>query len=167
MTSSIMQDQMRRGTPGGAALAPPSPFLGILPPEMWDRPKRFFVQPLSFLNLIAGEVRGVPFRADTNHDFVAFYATYFARSVDNLTVVVSPPLLVDMSLEGGFSFNPAGAPVDIENVFGTAKQPSVWAVPLIIPRGTGFTMSLTNLHNATAFNIRVALAGFQVAAALT
>jgi hypothetical protein len=129
---------------------------------MWDRPKRFFVQPLNFLNIIAGAVVPVGFRADTNHDFVAFYGTYFARSVDNLTVATSPPLLVDMTLEGGFSFNPGGNPADIENVFGSARQPSVWAVPLIIPAGTGFTMTLTNLHNATAFNVRTALAGFQV-----
>jgi hypothetical protein len=70
-----------------------------------------------------------------------------------------------MTLEGGLSFNPANTPADIENVFGSAKQPSVWALPLIIPAGTGFTMTLTNLHNATSYNVRVALAGFQVARA--
>jgi hypothetical protein len=161
-TSAITKASQREAMPSGRAFAPPSPFLGILPPYMWDLPKRLFNQPLTFLNLAANGNAAQTFRADTNHDFVAFYANWQGRATDNLTIPAVIPLLVDIAVDGGQSYNPANQPVDIETIFGNAKQPAIWAVPLIIPAGTGLTITLTNLHNATPFNVRVTLQGFQV-----
>lgn len=160
-TSAIIRDDVRRTTPAGMAGAPPSPFLGILPPRMWERPKTFFTVPLDFIGLAAGETRPVRVQPRTDADFVAFFGSMVVRK--GAALVEAPALLVDMAAEGGEGYNPQGAPVDALNLFGTARQPAVWAVPIIVTAGTGLIVRLNNA-GPDALDVRMALAGFRVIA---
>ena len=158
-TSVFVRDAAAAAAPGGMG-APASPFLGILPPDMWARPKVFYVQPMDFLGMQGGESRPLTIRMDPGRDFVAYTGNVTARKAG--AIVDAPPLLVDLSAEQGQGYNPNGLPVDVGNLFGTARQPAVWPLPLIIPAGTGFVVRLTNA-GADALDVRAALLGFYVA----
>ena len=74
-------------------------------------------------------------------------------------------MLVGITDETGKSYIPNNAAIDFDNVFGTARQPAVLAVPLLVQGPTGVTLSFNNLHNVDALNIRTVLAGFLVSKA--
>lgn len=165
-TSAITRDAMLRAMPGNEALIPPSTFLGILPREMWDKPKRLFAVPFTILNQLANSQRQAQFQADVDNDYVFYYGAFSPRSVDNQTVVVDPPLLVALSTTGNQqSYNPPQQSNDVANIFGTARQPSVWAMPLILPAGQTLVLDVQSL-SATALNCRFTLMGFRVARVL-
>lgn len=152
---------MMRGTPAGQALAPPNPFVGILPRHMWDREKTFFAAPVDFLNLAPGAKTPVQLRASDTEDLVIFYGAYIARDGAGAPVD-RPALLVELTTQAtGVQYQPQGKANDIENIMGTAKQPSVWPVPLIIPARRDLTVNLTN-STAAALNVRLTFMGFLV-----
>lgn len=158
---------MLRGVPGNQNMIPPSTFLGILPPEMWDKPKRLFAVPFTILTFLQNTVRTAQFQADIDNDYVFYYAAVTTRAVDNLTLVADPALLVDLSTTGNQqSYNPPNQGNDIANIFGTARQPSVWAMPLILPAGQTLIMNVTALGLSASLNFRATLMGFRVARVL-
>lgn len=163
---TITRDAVQRALATGELNPPPSPFLGILPPEMWGREKKPLFAPLTALNVaISGGTGTASFRADPNHDFVGFIATLVTRKTDAAhTKVTDYPVLVQITMEDGTQFQPAGAGVvnEVDNLFGTARQPAVWSIPLIVPAGQQVNFTFTNNHNADALDIRGTLQGFNV-----
>lgn len=167
-TGALVRDAMMRGVPNNQTVTPPSTFLGILPPEMWDKPKRLFAVPFTVLTFVTATTRVASFQADVDNDYVFYYGAASYRSADNLTVIADPPaMLVDLSTTGNQqSYNPPNLGNDVANVFGTARQPSVWAMPLILPAGQTLVMNLTSLAFAATLNFRATLMGFRVARVL-
>lgn len=166
-TGAIVRDAMMRGVPNNMTSAPPSTFLGILPPEMWDKPKRLFAVPFTLLNFVANSNRSAQFQADVDNDYVFYYGALSTRSVDNLTLVADPAMIVDLSNTGNQqSYNPPNQGNDIANIFGTARQPSVWAMPLILPAGQTLVMNVTSFGLNASLNFRATLMGFRVARVL-
>lgn len=163
---TITRDAVQRALATGDLNPPPSPFLGILPPEMWGRSKKPLFAPINALAIPAngGQVVAT-FRADPNHDFVGFIATACVRTTDAAhTKVVDQPLLLLITMEDGTQFQPAGAGTqnEVDNLFGTARQPAVWSIPLIIPAGQQVQFIVTNNHNANVLDFRGTLQGFNV-----
>jgi hypothetical protein len=166
-TGAIIRDAMLKGMPGNEALIPPSTFLGILPPEMWNKPKRLFAVPFTILALLQNTTRTAQFQADVDNDYVFYYGAATTRSADNLTVISPAALLIDLSTTGNQqSYNPPNQGNDIDNVLGTARQPSVWAMPLILPAGQTLIMTVTALGLSATLNFRATLMGFRVARVL-
>lgn len=159
-TSAVVQSEQRRMAGNDGATA--SPFVGILPPDLLARTKSFYVAPLDVLALAAGGNGTGSFVADTNHDYVFYYGTYRARAVADGAVVANPPILADVSQNGGVEYNPNDKPVDIDNLLGTATQPSVWGIPIIVMAGQTLNVRLTSAA-AVALNVRMALVGFRCA----
>lgn len=166
-TSAITRDAMAKAMPGNDALIPPSTFLGILPPEMWNKPKRLFAVPFTILTFAQNTSRVAQFQADVDNDYVFYYAAYEARVVTDLTLAVNPLLIVDLSTTGNQqSYNPPTQGNAVDNIFGTARQPSVWAMPLILPAGQTLVMNITAGALTASVNFRATLMGFRVARVL-
>lgn len=163
---TITRDAVQHALATGDLNPPPSPFLGILPPEMWGRKKKLLFAPLKALNVATNGGQGQgSFRADPNNDFVGFIATVETRKTDAAhTKVVDYPVVVNITMEDGTQFQPAGAGVTnpLDNIFGTARQPAIWAIPLIVPAGQQVQFNFTNNHNADALDIVGTLLGFNV-----
>ncbi len=167
-TSAIQRDVQLRAQPGmpGNAVAPPSPFLGVIPPWMWERPKRLWMQPFSgatLTNIAAGAAAAGQFVVDTSLYFVAYYGTITVRAnAAGKALQTGFPMTISFATANNELFNPAQVPNDINNVLGTAAQPSVWSLPMILQPGDTLVASLTNNHNATAVDVALSLMGFLV-----
>ncbi len=152
-----------RSTPDGAAMALFAPLLGMLPPDFQGKDMRPWFQPAQALALATGQSVNAGFIADTNFDYAFFYAALKVRSADNLTLKDESPLLVSISDTSNRTFNPTNLGNDVDNVFGTAKQPAIWIAPLIVRASTGINLAFTNNDNET-LNIRATFIGIQVPA---
>lgn len=165
-TSAIVRDQQLRAQPGmpGNAVVPPSPFLGVLPPWMWERPKRLWLQPFSaIVNLAASANVTASFQVDNELFFVAYYSAATVRAnAAGKALQTGFPLTVALQTANNELFQPAAGSNDINNLFGTAQQPSVWALPMILKPGDTLNAVVTNNHNATAVDVALALMGFLV-----
>lgn len=163
MPEMISRSSLGGGVPAGALQPPANPFLGILPAEMWDRPKRIFFATLEALGVAPGQAGVASFRADPNHDFVGYIACGEIRANDAPgTDKSADPVVVTVQLEDGTQFQQAGKANAFANLFGSAKQPALWTLPLIIPAGQSVSFTFTNLHNADTLNIRATVQGFNV-----
>lgn len=159
--------QLARALPTGEMQPPPSPFLGILPQELWFKKKRTCWVPLNALAIAPGANGLAAYRADPNHTFVGFIACVKVR--DNADAahgaLTDMPVLVSAAMEDGTPFQPSGAGQqnELDNLFGSAKEPAIWSLPLIVPAGQQITFTFTNNHNAKTLDIRATVQGFTVA----
>jgi hypothetical protein len=166
-TSAIIRDQMGRAQPTmpGNAVPPPSPFLGVLPPWMWDAPKKLWqanFTPQGTAVAAAAQL-SMSYTVDDNFYFVGYYGSLIVRAdAAGKAIQADYPLTVFLSTQNNDVYQPAGTTNDVNNVFGTAKQPSVWALPMILPPRTTLTALFTNT-GATTVNIWPMLQGFLVA----
>lgn len=160
----VTQAAMMRNTPGGMALALPSPLYAMLPAELQGRPFQWFAQPVNVLNLAPGVSATGNFTVDPAFTFAAWYGVVSIRSADNLTDRSTDPFTVSMSDTGNRFFNPNQTPLDIRTTFSTvgASSPAVWPAPLIVPGSTGINVTVTNLHNANTDNLRFAFMGILI-----
>ena len=162
MSTGAMRQAMNENVPTGRAI-PPHPFVGILPPELWNLTKIPFFQPFQVLGLAAGATGVATVKADPGFALVAYFANVSLRSADNVTDRTGHPVTVSISDPSGRTYNPAQMPNDIRNIMGTAAQPSILPLPIIIMPGASLDLAFTNLHPADVLNIRGTLMGFQAA----
>ncbi len=162
-TSAVIRESQQGATPGGALVPQLSQLVGVLPERYARAAKQSFLVNFDSLNQAAGTVKQVTYRVDPNFHFVAIMAYGKIRDVTNLINKDGNPVLVGITDETGKSYIPNNGALDFENFYGSAKQPSVLAVPLIIEGPTGITFTFNNLHNADVLNIRTCLSGFLVA----
>lgn len=166
MGTSVVTREAQQGTmPAGQLVPQLSQLVGVLPARYAGAKKQSFFVVFEALALLAATSKAVTFRVDPNFDFVAVAAYGRLRSADNLTSKDGNPVLVALADEQGKSYASNATALDFDNFFGSAKQPAVLAVPLIVPGPTGLTFTFTNLHNVDSLNIRTVLAGFLVSKA--
>lgn len=166
-TSAVTQDQMRRAGPTmpGHLMVPPSPFLGVLPPWMWEAPKELWTAPFipQAATLAAGLNQTLNYQVDRNYYAVFYYGSLTVRaSAAGKAIQAGFPLTFFLSTQNNDVYQPSGTTNDANNLFGTASQPAVWALPLILPPNTILNMLITNTHNATAVDVWPMLMGFLV-----
>jgi len=164
-TSAVIREAQQGTTPGGQLVPQLSQLVGVLPERYARARKQSFFVIFEALGLLPGVTKPVTYRVDPNFDFVAISAYGKLRSNDNLTQKDGNPVLVGINDETGRSYIPNNGSIDFDNFFGSAKQPAVLAVPLIVSGPTGLTITFNNLHNADNLNVRTLLAGFLVAKA--
>lgn len=162
--STPRQQALVAALPTAGLVPPPNPFLGILPEYMWQRAKRTLWVALNALAIAPGGTADASYRADPNHDFVGFIACVKVRnSTDAGKIVLTDmPVLVSAQMENGTQFQPAGASNELDNLFGSAKEPAIWSLPLIVPASQQVTFTFTNNHNADTLDIRATIQGFTV-----
>lgn len=162
MGSALARDAMARQVPAGLVLPLPSPLLASLPAEYQDRPRQWFVMPLNILALAAATSAPGSFLVDNKHAFVAWYGTVKLRSSNDLTNRDGDPLTISMADNEQNNYTPANATVDIENLFGSAKQPCIWPEPIIIGKNGQLTVTATNPAGGNTLNVRFAFIGVLV-----
>lgn len=155
ITSNIAQRQ----TPAGLTLPLPSPLLAMLPPALQGYPMQWWNQPVNFFPINHNTTAVQGFTTDNTHFLAAWYGCVSVRSNDNQTDEPNMPLLVSITDTKNLNYNPAGFPIDVRNVFGSAQQPAVWPMPLIVANNGGLNLSLTNNHNANNLNVQFAFLG--------
>lgn len=139
------------------------PWFGILPERMWAREKRTIFVPLAPANIAPAASQDDTFRADPNHDFVGYVAAGKLRTNAAAgTPAPDDPVTVSITMEDGTGFQPSNETNEFDNVFGTARQPAFWPMPLIVPAGQAVTFRFTNNHNVDTLVIRCTLWGFLV-----
>ena len=147
--------------PVAQILPPLNPFLGLLPKALWKRVKDFFTFTVEWLPLAISESASKTFSTQGDSDFLILMGTRVVSTVDNLTATAFPPMLVKIE-DSGSGRNMMDKAVHLENLFGTAQQPSVWPFPKLIRANSTVTVTLQNLSAASAFNARLSFLGFKV-----
>jgi hypothetical protein len=158
---------MARSTPGGAAMSLFAPLLGMLPPDFAGKAMRPWMQPLQALAVTAAGTAGAnanaSFNADSSFDYAFFYGSVAVRDATNLIPKDFSPAIVSISDTANQFYNPTNLGNDIDNVFGSGRQPVIWIAPLIVRASTGINIAVQNLDNET-LNFRFTLMGLQVPA---
>ena len=139
---------------------PMNPFLGLLPVEMWDKQKDYFIYSIEFLPLAASGSATAQVNIQSDSHFLIELITGVVTDVTNATFLANVPELVNLT-DSGSGRNFFDKPVHWNNLFGTAQLPGVLPFPKIINAGSTLTVGLTNLE-ATARNVRISFIGFKV-----
>jgi hypothetical protein len=146
---------------GATSLVPtstvnPASFSGFLPYELEKRGNlRTFFGSLRWPNLGAGVTLPANLVADINHDIVFTKLAYTARDAGTKALVDRPPLFVEIALGSNLLFTPGNRVlVELESIAGINRGERELIVPLVIPAGETFTMTLTNGWNV-ALDIEV------------
>lgn len=153
------RDAMARNTPNGLVLPLPSPLLAMLPPDLQGYPMQWFVEPIVLLAIAPNTAKTGSFTTDNTHVFVAFYGCLKVRSNDNQTDRDTDPAAFSMTDTQNLVYQPPAALIDIADVWGNAKQPAIWPVPLIVPTNGGINLTVTNQSNANTNNYNFAFMG--------
>src|SRR5665213_752774 len=138
--NTIQRDTMARNTPDGLVLPLPSPLLAMLPPALQGYPMQWFVEPIIMLAVPPLGTQTKGFTTDNSHVFVAFYGSLKVRSSDNQTDRDTDPAAFTMTDTQNLVYQPPGTQIDTADVWGNAKQPAIWPVPLIIPTNNGINL---------------------------
>ena len=159
--NATAQNSKVNAAPLAQIATPMNPFLGLLPEEMWDKQKDYFVYIAEFLPLLASanaQVTQISIQSDSH--FLVELITGVVTDTTNATFLANVPELVTLSDSGsGRQF--MSGPVHWNNLLGTAQLPGVLPFPKIVNAGSTINVTLTNLE-ATARNVRIALIGFKV-----
>jgi len=161
----FQRDQQGRAQPGQPLnlVPPPSPFLGVIPAWMWDAPKKLWTMPFTAITNLAGAASTTcSFQVDANYWFVAYYGCNTTRAnAAGKAIQASYPLTIALATQSNELFQPATLTNDINNLLGTAAQPSVWALPMILEPTTTLTATIANT-GATAVDVALMFMGFLV-----
>lgn len=133
--------------------------MGWLPLAFQNTVKEYFAYTTAFEPLAASQTasRSITIQSDT--DFILLYATMVATTDDNLTPLPFRPALVQMR-DGSDAADLFQTPTHVENVFGDAMQPGIFAVPYIFTRNSSIQVVLQNLE-ANDRIYRLAFHGFR------
>ncbi len=155
--------QQRRASMTSPAITPAlNPFFGLLPQELWDNAKDFFVYGTDFLPLAAGGTATQDIAIESDSDFLIVAGNRIVTDDPDQTVIVAfPPFLVTL-FDNGSGRRLQNRAQHIENMFGTAQLPAYWPFPKLIPRASTFSTTLQNLDAGNAYNVRVSYLGFKI-----
>lgn len=136
-----------------------NPFLGLLPRELWERPKDFFVYSVLFnpLPISTTEADDIQIQADS--DFLIMAGVRYVTSTAAPPVPQAGVALVQLT-DSGSGRQLQNTPVHIENLFGTAQMPAVWPFPKLLQRSSTLTVTIQNLE-ATARIYYISFLGFK------
>jgi len=125
-----------------------------------------FTYNINFLPLAASNNATEQFITQADSGFAIVKTCFVIAS--NLDVFVAnisdtpkfAPILVTLS-DSGAGRNLSNSPVAVNNYFGTAERPFIWARPKVLDPNSTFVAQVQNLV-ATAFNLRFAFQGFKI-----
>jgi hypothetical protein len=143
----------------GQAINPPAGVLGWLPPRFWGTIKEYFAYPANFLPLVANATQTETISIQSDSDFILLYATLVGTATDNVTPLVFRPALVQLR-DASSGTDLFQSPTHVENVFGDAMQPGIFAVPYYLRANSALQVTLQNLE-AFDRNYRLTFHGFK------
>lgn len=150
----------------------PNWFLGIVPRELWNVKKTFFIYEADFappapgVALAASGTATVNTQIQNDSHFLCIGGCKLLTDVTNATVTDSPStanatgILVQVTdVAAGFPLSQV--PLPLENIFGTAVLPAIWALPKLFRKGTTIATQVQNLI-ATARHLRISYWGIRM-----
>jgi len=152
-------DALNRQLPAGLTLPLPSPLLATVPAEYQNKPMQWFTMPITILALAAAATLPGSFNVDSQHAFIAWFGNVKLRSNTDLVNRDGDPLFITMTDNQQNNYTPANATVDVENLFGSAKQPAIWPEPLVLAKNATLTITASNPAGGNTLNIRFAFVG--------
>jgi hypothetical protein len=166
--SPVTVERMLQAIMTGQIKVPLNPFLGLLPKQLWNRPKDLFIYGAEFLPIAASGAPKVDINIEADSDFLIMAANAVVTDTADAIVAstangfdkFNPPFLVTLTTTGsGRSMMNTG--ISLANLFGTGQFPAVWTFPKLLRASTTFSVTLQNLV-ATAFNVRLSFHGIKV-----
>lgn len=160
MGASVPALLRRDQTP--TANTPAPPFLGMLsllePKYRWQR-KEGFAYGTEFLPLTASLTVTNQVGIQGDSDFITVFADAVVTATDNTTqLAFVPQLVIFQDASSGYQwFN---IPLHFHEVYGTAENPGVFAIPRVARANTTVAFQHQNLE-ATNRNVRASLIGFK------
>lgn len=144
----------------------PNWFLGLIPRELWDRKKIFFIYTADFLPLGISATATVNTQIQNDSHFVCIGGAALVTNTTDTTVINSPSganasgkLVQITDVAAGFPLSQV--PVPLENLLGSGQLPAVWALPKLFRKGTTIATQVQNLI-ATAHNVRISYWGIRI-----
>jgi hypothetical protein len=144
----------------------PNWFLGLIPRELWDKKKTFFIYEADFIPLALSATATINTQIQNDSHFVCIGGCALVTDVTNATVINSPSnanaagkLVLVTDVAAGYPLSQV--PVPIENLFGSGQLPAIWALPKIFRKGTTIATQVQNLI-ATAHNVRISYWGIRI-----
>lgn len=159
--SDLTAAQVARRYPG--VLMPNfNPLLGILPPEIQQKPKQWFIYNIPAASAITASQQQVPFSIQFQNDsyFVWMALGGIVTATDNVTLVDPAPLTLQVN-DSGSGANIFFQPVQWSSIVGNGKEPGVLSFPRLVNPAATYTIYVSNLV-ATAYQIGLQLLGFKV-----
>src|ERR1700687_965024 len=158
MGTASVDARQRAGMPSQQVM-PPSPWLQILPRNLWNRNKDGFVYHLDFVT-VGNAAVPLPVNITADPDFVIVYGTRIATAADNTTFIANVPATVNI-VDTGAGRALSSAAVHSDEWFGTAQLPAYWAFPKFMRAASTLSVTVNSLE-ATVRNIRLSFHGFKV-----
>jgi hypothetical protein len=144
----------------------PNWFLGIVPREFWNVKKTFFIYEADFIPLALSATATINTQIQNDSHFLCIGGCKLQTDVGNAVVTDSPStanatgILVQITdVAAGFPLSQV--PVPLENIFGSAQLPAIWALPKLFRKGTTIATQVQNLI-ATARNLRISYWGIRI-----
>lgn len=157
--NTMQRDATARQSPNGLVLPLPSPLLAMLPEALQGLPMQWFVEPIIITGVAPSTAKQGSFTTDKNHAFVGFYGSLKVRSSDNQTDRDADPAAFIMTDTQNLQYQPTSTLIDVTLVWGSGKQPAIWAVPLIVGPNSGINLTVTNQHLADTNNYNFGFIG--------
>ena len=155
--------QQRRAMGTSPAITPAlNPFFGLLPQELWNKAKDFFIYSVEWVELAASETETQDIAIESDSDFliVAGNCTAYA-SASPQTAIPQKPFLVTI-FDNGSGRRLMNRPTHLDNFFGTGQLPGYWPFPKLLPRASTLSTTLANLDTNTAYVVKLSYLGFKI-----
>jgi hypothetical protein len=147
-------------------LLAPNWFLGLVPREFWNVHKTFFIYEADFVPIGALATASVNTQIQNDSHFLCIAGIGLVTDNTGVTVINSPSnanssgkLTQIIDVAAGYPLSPVVIP--LENLFGSAQLPAMWAIPKLFRKGTTIQTVLQNLVN-TAHNVRLSYWGIRL-----
>ena len=144
----------------------PNWFLGLIPRELWDRKKTFFIYTADFVPLAALATATINTQIQNDSHFVCIGGAALVTDSTQVTVINSPSnanaagkLVQITDVAAGYPLSQV--PVPIESLLGSGQLPACWALPKIFRKGTTIATQVQNLINAIHV-VRISFWGIRI-----
>lgn len=144
----------------------PNWFLGLVPRELWNTFKQFFIYELDFLPLNANATATGQVQIQADSHFLCVAGVALVTNTTNTTVINSES---NASASGKLvSITDAGSgspltslPVALDSWFGTGQRPAVWPIPKLFRAAGAISVTIQDIF-AAQHNIRFSFWGIRI-----
>lgn len=155
--------QQRRAMGTSPAITPAlNPFFGLLPQELWNKAKDFFIYSVEWTELAASETETQDIAIESDSDFLIVAANCVAYASDAPeTAVPQKPFLVTI-FDNGSGRRLMNRATHLDNFIGTGQLPGYWPFPKLVPRASTVSTTLANLDTQNAYVVKLSYLGFKI-----
>lgn len=164
--ASVTRERQRPGVPQAQPILAPNWFLGLVPREYWNVYKTFFIYEQDFIPLALGATTVGNIQIQNDSHFLCVAACALVTNTVNTVVINSESnasaagklvLITDVGSGAPLS----SVPVPLDNLFGTAQRPAVWALPKLFRKGGTLATQIQDIFGA-AHNVRLSYWGIRI-----